>query len=77
MAAYAVGKGMDGVGQVVVDHWMAGETRLEPAAWVVASGGHPDLVDKMAGGAGHPLVEMLGLHPVNILLMVALGKFVA
>ena len=33
-------------------------------------------MDVMTGGTGNPLSEMLGLHPVDILLVVAFGKFV-
>ena len=40
-------------------------------------GRNPHLMHEVTGGAGHALVEVLGLLPVDVLLVVGLGELVA
>jgi hypothetical protein len=63
--------------QVVIQVGVALETLLRTGRLGLGSGaGHSQLMHVMAGSAVDPFRVMLGLHPINILLMVTLGKLI-
>jgi len=73
VAAHAVGKGVNGVGHVLVDLDMALETLLGARGLGLGPGGrHPDLMHEMTGYAAHAFCKMFGLFPVDVLLMMGL-----
>jgi hypothetical protein len=71
MATQTVGKGVDRMGPVVVDHGMAAQTLAGAGLLGLESGGrHAQAVHGMAGSAGYALFTVLRLEPVDVLLMV-------
>ena len=75
MTADTVSKRVNGMGHVLVNHFMAHQTLLRPGSLGLKLGRrHTQLMDVVAGGAGYPLVGMCGEFPALILLMVALAK---
>ena len=75
MTADAVGKRVNGMGHVLVNHLMAHQTLLRPGSFGLKLGRrYSQLMDVVTGGTGYPLVGMCGEFPALILLMVALAK---
>ena len=77
MAAHTIAKGVNRVGQIVINQFMAHETLLRPGAFgLELSRRHTQLMDIVAGGAGNTLLGMLGLLPVIVLLVMPFSKLV-
>ncbi len=65
MATDAVGEGVDGMGQVVVNDLVTGQTLLRPGPFGLNLGWRKSqLMDLMAGGTGDALPGVRGLLPV-------------
>jgi hypothetical protein len=77
MATDAVGEGVDGMGQVVVNDLVTGQTLLRTGPFgLKLCGRKAQLMDVMAGCAGDAFPGVRGLLPVKILLVVTFGEFV-
>ena len=77
MTADAIGKGVDRMSQVVIDHRVARQALFGPGFFGLELGRrYPQFVDKMAGSTAHPFRMVFGLAPIDILLVMSLGKFV-
>ena len=66
------------MGHVLVDLDMALETLLGTRCLSLGAGGrNPHLMHEVTRGAAHALFEVLGLLPVDVLLVMGLGELVA
>ncbi len=62
---------------IPVDQVVTHQTLLRSGRFcLVLSWGHTQLVHVVTGGAGHPFIGVNGLLPVQVLLVMALGKLV-
>ncbi len=75
VATDAVGKRMDGMSHLWVNHFVAHQALLRAGSFgLKLSRGHTQLMDIVAGGAGDAFFGVDGKFPAEILLMVPFGE---